>query len=592
MYVPDGRVCVVAWTAMTDRPADAPDEAPDAASSAAPERPRARWRAAAPALWRSLWPGLLAWQLAWAAMLLLDGQVDLASQAMLLILAAALAAIWWRPLPAALAIGAGVMGFNFAFVPPRGTFAVDLQHHGLLLLAMLGVSWIISALMARLRATAAQAAAQAARADQLRRWGDRLRDAEDPATLGDALLALLGQASGRPAALWLDTAAGDRPGDAGASPGRLLGRADAEQQARLRRCRHEGRPLGRGSGRLEDQPDAYLPLRGRGACLGAALLAGLEAGPELPDSAELRAQLQALCDQMGAALQRAQAARQERQAREQAQQQGLRNALLAAISHDYRTPLATIMGAASALETQAERLDAARRRQLAHGIVEEAERLARLTDNTLQLARLDAPGVQLHCDWESAEELVGSALRQARRHDPTRRLRARLAPDLPLLWCDALLLSQLLANLIDNALKYSPEGSPVELRARRDGARRFLLAVRDRGPAIPPAEREAIFEVFQRGRLPAGSDPRTRAPGAGVGLAVCRAVARSHGGELRLRIRPGGGNAFECLLPLREPPSEPPPEPALDPSVDPAPGPAPGPGPVPMPRDDAPEGRP
>lgn len=561
---------MVACAAMTASPADAPGEVG-----------RPRWRPTWPTLWRSLWPGLLAWQLAWAAMLLLDGHVELASQAMLLILAAAVAAIWWRPLPAALAIGVGVMGFNFAFVPPRGTFAVDLHHHGLLLLAMLTVSWIISALMARLRATAAQAAAQAERADQLRRWGDRLRDAEDPAALAEELLALLRQSSGQPAALWLAAAPVDGPQAASrvgssSEKGRLSGRADAEQLARLRRCQHEGRPLGPGSGRLEDQPDTYLPLRGRGACLGAALLPGLGAGPELPGDAELRAQLQALCDQMGAALQRAQAARQERQAREQAQQQGLRNALLAAISHDYRTPLATIMGAASALETQVERLDAAQRRQLAHGIVEEAERLARLTDNTLQLARLDAPGVQLHCDWESAEELVGSALRQARRHDPTRRLRARLEPDLPLLWCDAMLLSQLLANLIDNALKYSPEGSPVELRARRDGRQRLLLAVRDRGAAIAAAEREQIFEVFRRGRGPAGSPTRARPPGAGVGLAVCRAIARSHGGELRLRIRAGGGNAFECLLPLREPPAQPPPEPAAEPMPDAAPGPSPG----------------
>jgi len=342
------------------------------------------------------------------------------------------------------------------------------------------------------------------------------------------------------------------PGDAGALL--QVGEADDDQRAGLALCVREGRALGPGSGRYEEQPDLYLPLRGRGATLGAAVLRGLgEAGRDTA----LREHMQALCDLLGQALQRSQVAEMERRTREQAQDQAVRNTLLAAISHDYRTPLATIMGAASALVEQADRLAVEQRRKLATGIVEETERLSRLTDNTLQLARLDAPGVALRCDWESAEEIVGAVLRRVRRRDEGQRTRARLEPGLPLLWCDAMLVSQLLENLVDNALKYSPAEAPVEILVRRLGEQ-ALLAVRDRGPGIAPAWRERVFDVFRRG---SGSPAPQREParrGAGVGLAVCRAIARAHGGEIRVRPRAHGGSAFEFLLPLRDAPLGPP----------------------------------
>ena len=305
--------------------------------------------------------------------------------------------------------------------------------------------------------------------------------------------------------------------------------------------------MGASSGRYEQLPDVYLPLRGRGATLGATLLIGLgrHAGRE-----QLLPHLQALCDQMGSALQRSLIAAQEQQAREEAQLQATRNALLAAISHDYRTPLATIMGAASALQQQGDRLDVKQRQQLAHGIVEESERLARLTENTLQLARLDAPSVSLRSDWESAEEIVGAVVRRLRQIPEGNRVRAWVEPNLPLLWCDAMLVSQLLDNLIDNALKYSPSDTPVELHARinKDD---LILTVSDQGPGIAPAWREKVFEVFQRGDSHKLEGQPDIDRGAGVGLAVCRAIARAHHGELLLRARGEGGCLFEFSLPLR-----------------------------------------
>ena len=505
------------------------------------------------ALWRR-WPAAAAWLCGWVLMLALDGTVDLSNLAMLLVLCSAIASLW---LPVGASLGssaAAVMAFNWAFVPPRGTFAVDLRQHALLLAAMLVVNWIIAALMAAQRRQARVLARQAMQADRLRAWGDTLRDAIDPLTYAGALHEALCSVSGEPVALLVLKDGAPAVNDEQAAL--RVGEASADELAGLWHCLREGQPMGPGTGRHEEVPEWYLPLRGRGASLGAAVLRRREGARADPS---LRANAQALCDQMGLALQRALSGREEQRAREQAQTQGVRNALLAAISHDYRTPLATIMGAASSLDEQAERLSVEQRRRLARSIVDETAQLSRLTDNTLQLARLDAPGVKLRCDWESAEEIVGAALRHARRRDPERRVRARLEPELPLLWCDALLISQLLDNLVDNALKYSQ--TPVEIVVRRQ-ADRVVLAVRDRGPGVAPAWRERIFEVFQRGAEstpgagPSSIDLAAR-PGAGVGLAVCRAIARAHDGELRLRPRGHGGCSFECVLPIRQAPARP-----------------------------------
>ncbi len=517
-----------------------------------PTRPGAPW-----------WPGLAAWGAAWALMLALDGHVDLANQALLLILAAAVAAIWWGPALSAASIGLAVLGFNFAFVPPRGTLSVDLHQHGLLLLAMVCVSWIVSALMARLRGLAAEAETHATRSDELRRFGDALRESEDPLQDEARLRQTLGGLGGGDAVL-LAAPAGDAASP-GATEERWFGEATGDEQDGLRLCVRDGRALGPGSGRHEEQRGWYLPLRGRQRTHGAALVR-LRPGVQ-PGEAE-RLHAQALCDQLGAALERAAAERAAARALQQAQLQSMRNTLLSAVAHDHRTPLATIISAAGALQHQDDRLDAARRQSLAATILDEAAQLARITDNTLQLARLDAVGLGLAKDWESPEELIGSVMRRMRLRDPGRRLRVRVEPGLPLVRCDAVLVVQLIDNLVDNALKHAGEGGPVEVTARaHDG--RVVIAVRDRGPGVPEALVPRLFEPFSRGTpavdaAPAGAGASPR--GTGVGLALCRAIARVHGGELVMRRRRGGGASFEFSLPIEPMPPSPadasPPEPA------------------------------
>ena len=155
----------------------------------------------------------------------------------------------------------------------------------------------------------------------------------------------------------------------------------------------------------------------------------------------------------------------------------MRNTLLSAVAHDHRTPLATIISAAGALHDQADRLEATQRQRLAATIVDEATQLARITNNTLQLARLDATSLAPARDWESLEELIGSVIRRFRQRDAGHRLRLRVEPNLPLVRCNAVLIVQLVDNLVDNALKYGGEGGPVEVLARAQEGRVAIVCL-------------------------------------------------------------------------------------------------------------------
>jgi two-component system sensor histidine kinase KdpD len=491
--------------------------------------------------------GLAVWAVAWVVMLLVDPWTELPNLALLLVLAAAVAGLW-LPVSASLPVCAlSALAFNWTFVPPRGTLSVDLHAHAWLLGAMLLVSWIVSALVSRQRSLADAARQAEARIGQLRTLGDLLRDADDPLACAAPLASALAQGAGpSPVRLLLLREALPLRDDEQLAV--WFGDPDGDARAGLWLCARQAAELGPGTGRHDDQPYWYLPLRGRGTACGAAQVQpGVDTGLHV----EQRRHSQALCDQMGLAIERAEVLRRAAASRSAAELQGLRNTLLAAIAHDYRTPLATILGAASTLKTGAGRLATERALALADTIEREVQELRRMTDNSLQLARLDAPGVVLRTDWEAAEEILGSASRSARARRPGIQLHVQVQPDLPLLRCDAVLLQQLLANLIDNAVQYAGADTPIELRARRDAAS-LVLAVADRGPGVPAAWRARIFEPFRRMDAPDGPPGETRRTprGTGIGLALCQAIAQAHGGRMQLRTRQRGGSRFECVLPL------------------------------------------
>jgi two-component system sensor histidine kinase KdpD len=228
-------------------------------------------------------------------------------------------------------------------------------------------------------------------------------------------------------------------------------------------------------------------------------------------------------------------------AEEQSQWHKAQNTFLAAISHDFRTPLASIMAAASALEMQRQKLPEPEQNRLLGSIVGEARHLATLTENTLQLVRLESAD-GLAFDWQSVEEIVGAVLGRVRARDVSRRIRFQVPTGLPLIKGDPVLLTQLLENLLDNALKYSADN--IDLTASNQGAY-IELAVQDRGDGVAAGEELAIFEPFRRG-------DRSGKRGTGLGLAVCRAIARAHGGELTRVARHGGGSSFVLRLPVEQ----------------------------------------
>lgn len=209
------------------------------------------------------------------------------------------------------------------------------------------------------------------------------------------------------------------------------------------------------------------------------------------------------------------------------------------------------MGAASSLNEQADKLDTTQQQQLAQRIYDEAERLNGMTNNILQFARLDADK-RINCDWQSAEELLADLMRRWRGRNFGHRLHIQLQPQLPLLWCDAILIGQLLENLVDNALKYSPRDSLVNVAASVDGDF-CLLSVSDKGHGIEARWHNKIFEPFQRGPVDQDGAPVI---GAGVGLALCRAIALVHHGELHVECPAEGGSRFILKLPLRTLPND------------------------------------
>jgi two-component system sensor histidine kinase KdpD len=259
--------------------------------------------------------------------------------------------------------------------------------------------------------------------------------------------------------------------------------------------------------------------------------------------------LETFAAQTALAIERVALVDEAQRARLRSETERLRNSLLSAVSHDLRTPLATITGSASALVEGEGTLDPATRRELAQAIEDEADRLNRLVQNLLEMTRLEAGGIQVRKDWEPLEEVVGSALARVEKRLGDRRVDIRLAPDLPLVPLDPLLIEQVLINLLDNAIKYASGETPIEISASAD-EHAVRVTVADRGPGFAQGEEARVFDKFYRGQ-----ETGTRS-GAGLGLAIARGIVEVHGGEITAEPRPGGGALFRFTLPLAAEPPE------------------------------------
>ncbi len=326
--------------------------------------------------------------------------------------------------------------------------------------------------------------------------------------------------------------------------------ADAREQGVAQWAFDHG-PAGRSTETLPAALALYLPLTAAGRTIGVLGVAPDD--PQLLVNPAERQLLEAMTAPVALALQRVRLAEEAQQAEVRAREEELRGSLLSSVSHDLRTPLASITGAASAMLDNEGAIAVDTRRDLLQTIYDEAERLGRLVNNLLDMTRLEAGSVALRTDWVALEDPIGAALARLERRLAGRDVQVSLAPDLPLLPLDEVLFEQMILNLVENACKHTPAGTPIRVVARAQGGR-VVLEVADRGPGLPPGAEEQIFDKFVRG----GGEGRTH--GFGLGLAICRGIAAAHGGAITAENRPGGGAVFRVSLPIGVGPPEPGPE--------------------------------
>ena len=501
-------------------------------------------RAAGP--WRAWALVLVLLAAATAIGLVLEDHISITSQAMVYVLAVVIAAYrleWQQSVVSA--VGA-VTALNFFFVPPRLTFEVESREHLIALASMLVVAMVISHLAARLRQEARHASQSENRARQLQALASSLASADSEGDMLALGQAALNSAYAGPIQLLLaESEPGAEPGPQPATGssgiafkgGEKLGQAALDG---LRCCLAESAVLGPGTGRWPGLNAWYFPLGDKGRVLGAASVE-----PALAADVDGREHAQALCNILAQGLWRLRLAAKAQAAKNEAQRQQIQSTFLAAVSHDLRTPLAAIVGAASALQTQADKLSPAEQQRLLAGIVAEAAYLSELTENTLQLLQLNNAATSMRRDWESMQEVAGAVLMRLRQRDPERRIKSSIDAALPLVRANPVLMAQLLSNLLDNALKYS--AGEIGLAITADG-RSLRIAVSDRGPGISESDQATMYEPYRRG-------DQQGQHGAGLGLALCRAIALAHGGTLSYRRRQSGGSCFTVALPVEVQPT-------------------------------------
>lgn len=494
-----------------------------------------------------LWLSLTLWLVGFAAMFWMQDTLSLglAAVTVTLIFTSALASLFVSPMTAAVLSVTGALAFNFLFVPPVGAFRVKLEaNHEIILMVALGVSLLVGALTSRLRILGLDLQERLGQLRVLNEVSKKLNRSEDPDQESPFVIVSLASMVGAKVELALMP---DKDDNAVAPldplEPQIVGQVNDVEREALKRCIREQEPV------EVSALGICLPLSGMQKTLGAALLNW--SSESARSHADLNA-AQTLCNLFGMALERAHRTRRAASIGKATFRRRHSNLVLSAIAHEYRTPLTTILSYASQLRTQESASHSEELRML-DNIMEEVRHLQHVTGNMLQLARLDAQPHSLHLDWESIEDLIGSVLHRLRSRFPDWRPTVELAPRLPLMRCDAVLLAQAFENLLDNARTYAGPTPPHVVVTSDEN--RMLVSVMDRGPGIDESLSDRLFQLFERGRSfkkvksRPDEDPSLRM-GTGVGLALCRAILRAHGGEISWRPREGGGSVFECHLPL------------------------------------------
>ena len=454
---------------------------------------------------------------------------------MLFLLIVVVAALRYGQGPALFTAAAGVLSFDFFLIAPRLTLAVADAQYILTFLGLLITGLVISTLAARARAEAEGARQREAETAALYSLAQDLTAMTRSDEIAAVVVRHVEEVFRGKAAVFVRENELLRMCAATRESESVVGQGPADWVFK------HGRATGRGTGAHPAEAAYYAPMRSAPSVAG--VLAVCPDGPVAPLSEAQQRLVEAFANQAAVALERAHLVEETSRIQLVQATERLQAALLNSISHDLRTPLATITGAVSSLRDPEVRLDEETTAALIDDIHSEAERLNRLVGNLLDMTRLEAGALRVSKEPCDIAEIVGSALEHQARQMPGRQIELDIPPDLPPVPMSEVLITQVLANLLDNAAKYSPVDAPVRVSARvKDG--HLVVEVADRGVGIALADRARVFDKFYRIERP-GS-----VRGTGLGLAISKGIVEAHGGTIEALKRPGGGTIFRFTLPV------------------------------------------
>ena len=456
---------------------------------------------------------------------------------MIYLLAVVLAATRLGRKPAILTAFLSVLAFDFFFVPPRFTFAVTDTEYFITFGALFTVGVVISTLVSQSRERAEAIREREVQTSSLYYLSRDLAASPDLERILDAMARNIEESLGAHIAVLLPE--GERLEVKRSSSDLVL---DLKELAVADWAFKNRSPAGRGTDTLVSAQLLFLPMQTSGDVLGIL-------GVRLADQGDYtsplsRRLLQAFATQAALAIERVQLGKQAEQAQILQARESLERALLNSISHDLRTPLVSITGALGALRDKGSPLEQEAREDLLDAAWEDAGRLNRFVGNLLDMTRLESGALKLKLVACDVQDLMGCALAALEPQLGRRKIEVRVPAGLPLIRMDMVLMTQVVVNLIDNALKYTPRQGGIELDAGlADGT--LTLSISDRGPGIPEADLKRVFDKFYRVPVPEG------AGGTGLGLSICKGIVEAHGGSIRAENREGGGLRMVVALPLR-----------------------------------------
>ncbi|BCA56352.1 two-component sensor histidine kinase [Nitrospira sp. KM1] len=441
--------------------------------------------------------------------------------------------------PSVLASVLSVASFDFFFVPPYFTFAVSDAQYLLTFGVMLVVALVISNLAVRIRQQADLARYRERRTGVLYTMSRDLATHRGTGMLCQLSAKHLREVFDAQVAIFLADADKRVQLQRGEQ---LYFEFDPKESGVAQWVFEHTEAAGLGTDTLPGASALYIPLVGSSGAIGVVAVRPTDPSRLLdPDQWHL---LESLVNQVALAIERTRLSEEAQRAHVRAETERMRNAILSSVSHDLRTPLATISGAASTLMDEQRTVDSTVRAELSRSIYREADRLDRLLKNLVEMMRIEAGAGHLHRDWHPLDEIVGSALATLERRMSNHPVHAVLPADLPLVFVDGVLLEQVVINLVENALKYGAPGSPIDLSATVKTGE-MIVEIADHGPGIPAGEEARIFDKFYRGTS-------AREGGVGLGLTICRGIIDAHGGRISADNRPGGGAVFRFTLPISQ----------------------------------------